>query len=186
MNASYFAKYIQFLFTDHKPSPAISLPGEVRLPICPPSDSLSIPALEIESPIVYVSGTTEQVFQDGLTRGVVHLPGSAEPGEHGNTYLFGHSSDFPWKAGDYKTVFAVLPEIKIGDQIRVSNRLGKLFVYAVTKTLVVGPKDLDVIDQHDKKIRMLSLQTSYPLGTALRRFIVQADFVEETACSQPD
>src|SRR5688572_28784200 len=177
MNAGYFAKYIEFLSTDHEPvRPTISLPGEIQLSICPPANNLVIPTLGIEAPIVYVSGTTEHVFQEGLTRGVVHLPGTAEPGEYGNTYLFGHSSDFPWKPGNYKTVFAVLPEIKTGDTIHVSNRAGKLFAYTVTKTLVVGPKDLAVIDQHDNKVRMLSLQTSYPLGTALRRFIVQANF----------
>lgn len=185
MNFSYFSKQIAYLMAERTvPDPIPSDPP--HLPACLPADRLVIESLGIEAPIVYVSGTTHRIFQEGLTKGVVHFPGTAKPGEFGNVYLFGHSSDFPWKDGDYKTVFALLPNITTGEKIRVSDPEGRLFTYAVTSTLVVGPKDVSVLDQHEKKTRMLSLQTSYPLGTALRRFIVQADFVEETMCERRD
>lgn len=184
LNAPYFYKRLVFYFLPQAESQTeiIEAPSQN----CLPQNRLQIASLGIDTPVVYVSGTTERVFQEGLKSGVVHLAGTANPGEPGNAYIFGHSSDFIWKEGDYKTVFALLPDMTIGERIYVSNAQGKTFAYEAKKTLVVGPKDLSVIDQHEQKVRMLTLQTSYPLGTALRRFIVQADFVEEVACSVGD
>jgi LPXTG-site transpeptidase (sortase) family protein len=72
-------------------------------------------------------------------------------------------------------VFALLPKIKIGDEIFITDQNGNQFVYKVTQTIVVSPKDLNVLEQGSRDERILTLQTSYPLGTALKRFIVQAE-----------
>jgi sortase (surface protein transpeptidase) len=31
-----------------------------------------------------------------LEKGVIRYPGSAKPGEDGASFIFGHSSNFPW------------------------------------------------------------------------------------------
>jgi sortase (surface protein transpeptidase) len=31
-----------------------------------------------------------------LQNGVIRYPGSAKPGDEGNSFIFGHSSNFPW------------------------------------------------------------------------------------------
>jgi LPXTG-site transpeptidase (sortase) family protein len=138
-------------------------------------DTLVIGSLDIEAPILYVNEKDEAVFQQALRNGVVHYPGTALPGEPGNAYIFGHSSDYVWAAGDYKTVFALLPQIQIGTDIAVSNSQGEAFHYAVIETKVVGPRDLSVLDQFNNEKYLLTLQTSYPLGTALQRYIVVAE-----------
>jgi LPXTG-site transpeptidase (sortase) family protein len=143
---------------------------EARLP-----NTLVIPALGIEAPVIYVTETTETVYQEALRDGVVHFPGTALPGQPGNTYIFGHSSDYVWSAGDYKTVFAKLPQIELGTEIELTDADGELFRYVVTETKVVGPRDLSVLDQFNNEKRILTLQTSYPLGTALQRYIVVAE-----------
>jgi LPXTG-site transpeptidase (sortase) family protein len=142
-------------------------------------DTLLIPSLNIEAPLVYITGTAENDFQEGLADGVVHYPGTAKVGDPGNSYFFGHSSDLPWSKGKYKTVFEKLPEIKIGDIIYISDNKGVTFAYTATQTHIVQPNETWVLSQFEHKKAMLSLQTSYPVGTAKQRFVVQAVLVTE-------
>jgi len=138
---------------------------------------LRIKALGIEAPIVYTEASDEDGFQVSLRTGVVHYPGTALPGQAGNAYLFGHSSDYLTAPGDYKTVFALLPQAQVGDMIEISDPDGRLFVYSVTETAVISPDDFSRLSQ-DRTRRQLTLQTSYPIGTALKRFIVVAEIVD--------
>jgi len=143
------------------------------------SDWLNIPDRKIEAPIIYIDEVSEDVFQEALARGVVHYPGTALPGEYGNPYIFGHSSDYFWKPGDYKTIFAPLVDIPLDTEVRITDHDGKLFIYRVIETKIVGPKDVSVLDQQDYERKLLSLQASYPIGTALKRYIVICELDEE-------
>jgi LPXTG-site transpeptidase (sortase) family protein len=151
------------------------MPGEPEVAVAP--NTLRIVSLGIEAPVVYVTEKSEPVYQEALRTGVVHFPDTAEPGRPGNSYIFGHSSDYVWSPGDYKTVFARLPEIEIGSEIEITDPTGQLFKYRVFETKVVGPRDLRVLDQFNYERSILTLQTSYPLGTALQRYIVVAELV---------
>jgi LPXTG-site transpeptidase (sortase) family protein len=141
-------------------------------------NTLLIPSLNIAAPINFVDQNNETFFQQALQTGVVHFPGTALPGQSGNVYIFGHSSDFVWSKGHYKTVFAALPKITLGSSIIVSNAQGQQFDYTVVEKKVVSPSDLTVLAQ-DKTKSLLTLQTSYPLGTALKRYIVIAELKEK-------
>jgi LPXTG-site transpeptidase (sortase) family protein len=143
-------------------------PVEYRTP-----NTIYLPALEIEAPLVYLEEIGEPAFQAALANGVVHYPNTAGIGEFGNAFFFGHSSDFATKPGNYKTVFALLPHSKIGDEIVVTDDKGKVFKYKVSETMVVGPKDTQWLQQGERKEKMITLQTSYPVGTALKRFLVR-------------
>lgn len=136
---------------------------------------LNIPSLEIKAPILYAESKTENEFQKLLQDGVVHYPGTAMPGEVGNVYIFGHSSDYIWSKGGYKTVFALLPKIEIGEKIEISNKNGEVFTYAVTEKFVAEKTDLKLLSQETGGKKILTLQTSYPIGTALRRYIIKAE-----------
>ncbi|MFA5946641.1 MAG: sortase [Patescibacteria group bacterium] len=142
-------------------------------------DTLSIPSLQISAPIIYITKKGEGAYSEALARGVVHYPGTAMPGEFGNVYIFGHSSDLPWSIGQYKTIFAPLPQIQNGEKITLTDHAGRQFVYEVFETKVVMPNDLSVLSQYEFKEKLLSVQTSYPLGTALKRFIVLARLLED-------
>ena len=141
---------------------------------------LTIPSLGITAPIVYAEKNDEKIFQQALKNGVVHFPDTANPGELGNCYIFGHSSDYIWSNGKYKTIFAPLTKIEQGAEITITDNSGKFFKYIVTKTFVTSPTDLSVLDQGNNQKRLLTLQTSWPLGTALKRFIVVAEMKEKT------
>lgn len=142
------------------------------------ANSLQVPSLGIETPLVYAEKVSEIHFQEKLADGVVHYPGTAEIGQLGNSYFFGHSSDLPWSKGNYKTVFALLPKIKKDDLIKITDKQGEEFTYKVIATKVVQPTDLSVLDQQGNTKKLLTLQTSYPVGTALRRFVAIAELIE--------
>ncbi len=175
INFEYVWKNFRFALTP-KHDAATSVLSEPPVPTGEPN-MLEIPALGIHAPIIYIDEKTEKAYQEALLHGVVHYPGTAKPGEAGNAYIFGHSSDYIWSPGQYKTVFAILPKISQGDLINVSDEQGRMFVYRVIEQKVVTPTDLSVLDQGGNQRKLLTLQTSYPIGTALRRYIVVAELV---------
>lgn len=171
LNAPYFLKQFSYIFgTTEAPLPAINQDNpsvELGEP-----NQIRIPSLNIIAPLQYVTEINEDVFQQALQGGVVHYPGTAEIGQPGNAYFFGHSSDFAFAKGDYKTVFALLPRIKNGAEILVTDKEGKIYHYEVIDQRAVDNDDVEVLDQKEFKQKLLTLQTSYPVGTALRRYIV--------------
>ncbi len=183
LNHQFFWIRLRFLLSpppmvvQEQPS-TTSSPPEVILGT---PDELTIPSLGIITPVIYTSGTTETVWQEALRSGVVHYPTTADPGELGNMYIFGHSSNYPWVKSKYNTIFALLPKIDIGADITLADHTGQLFTYRVIEKKVVSPKDKSVLDQRGFKKRLLTLQTSYPIGTALQRYIVVAELVVDTS-----
>jgi LPXTG-site transpeptidase (sortase) family protein len=186
MNLGYLTARLGFWWTERFGGRPETLPTLVVVtePPAPPVErvapmTLWIPRIAVEVPIVTVRRNDEIGYQEALLHGVGLYPGTPEPGAYGNPYIFGHSSDYSWSTGGYKTVFALLPELEVGDRIIASDGKGDVFTYAVTETKVVLPDDKSVLDQFGNQKRMLTLQTSYPLGTALRRYIVIAELVAE-------
>lgn len=142
-------------------------------------NQIFIPSLGIRAPIVYTDARNEAGYQKALQDGVVQFPGTAPIGEVGNTYIFGHSSDLPFAKGSYKTVFALLPNIELGQDIYVSNNDGIVFHYKSYEKFVAESKDTHLLSQETDGRKILTLQTSYPIGTALRRYIVRAELRQE-------
>jgi sortase A len=101
-----------------------------------------------------------------LRLAVGHIPGTAWPGEPGNMGLAGHRDTF----------FRRLRDIRPDDEIRVVTAEGT-HVYRVSRTLVVEPRDVWVLDNRGRH-SLLTLVTCYPftyIGSAPQRFIVQAE-----------
>ena len=138
-------------------------------------NTLIIDSLGIKAPVIYPDERSEAAFQEALKGGVAHYPETALPGEKGNCYIFGHSSDYLFSKGHYKNIFAVLPKIEIGAEIVISGPDGSEFIYTVTESRRVAANDLSVLDQQNYQRKLLTLQTSYPLGTALARWVVVAE-----------
>ena len=171
LNNSYVWQNVRFYF--QKPAPTQQGPASTQVQA--EADHLWIDSLGISVPLKYVDEVSENVFQEALRDGVVHYPGTALPGQVGNAYYFGHSSDYLWSKGRYKTVFALLPRIESGAEIKITDHAGQLFTYTVVETKVVAPDDLSVLNQGDGQNKSLSIQTSYPVGTALRRSVAVAE-----------
>lgn len=172
----YFSRQLAYVFGLDRPVvPPTADETHATPPLVTP-DRLWIPAIGLaEVPIIDVTERTEAAYQKAVQDGVGHFPGTAEIGRPGNAYLFGHSSDYAWSKGSYKTVFALLPKLVPGDEVVASDRAGVAYRYHITETFVVAPDDLSVLDQFGNQKSLLTLQTSYPLGTALKRYIVRAE-----------
>ncbi len=176
LNAEYFWKQLKFQFGSKPLETAQN--QEIEQGETGEANEIRIPSLDITAPIQYVSEVNEDVFQRALQDGVVHYPGTAEFGEIGNAYIFGHSSDMAFTAGDFKTVFALLPRIQKGAEIFVSNKEKQVFKYKVFDQFVAESTDVHLLEQNTDGKNILTVQTSYPIGTALKRYIVKAELVE--------
>jgi sortase A len=160
--------------------------ADIGLNVDPPDFRIEIPGVfEGSIPVVETDPANleqnkltdfEGDIQDSLRKGAVHYPYTALPGEIGNTFITAHSSYYPWDPGKYKSIFALLPGIKLGTVVTV-NYGGKEFSYRVYKKHEVSPSQTDVLRQpQDKKI--LTLMTCTPIGTTINRLIVEAELIE--------
>lgn len=154
-------------------------------PVGPPENRLIIPKLNINVPIVIPSSAAlmaedwallEEDIQTSLQDGVVHYPGTARPGQAGNFFVTGHSSYFPWAPGEYKSVFARLHNLDVGDEYWVFYG-GDRYRYVIQEKREIKPSDVSVLDQPVSR-RIGTLMTCTPVGTTLRRLILTSQEVD--------
>jgi sortase (surface protein transpeptidase) len=117
----------------------------LSLEITPYEDRILIPKIGKNIPLVNVehfdatnSEEWHKIFMRELEKGIIKYPGSADPGTEGNSFIFGHSSNYPWAKGDYNDVFALLNELQLGDEIIVFFKQKK-YVYVVREKNIVKP-----------------------------------------------
>lgn len=134
-----------------------------------------IPKIRIAAPIVRPSSTSEQAIDDALLQGVVHYPGTAEPGERGNVFLTGHSSFYWWVPTKFRNVFTLEPQLENNDEV-IIYRNGIRYSYRVFTKFEVAPNETQVLAQTPQSI--VTLSTCVPIGTSYRRMIVQAKQVQ--------
>lgn len=142
-----------------------------------PKIGKNIPLVDVENRNQFDFDHMENIFMKELEKGVVRYPGTARPGENGNAFVFGHSSNYPWMAGEYNQVFALLDQLEFGDEVIVYYGQKK-YVYVIREKKVVRPGDVKVLNRSDEK-KELSLMTCWPVGTTLKRMIVFAELKEE-------
>lgn len=133
--------------------------------------TLSIPKLGIKNAITTIGG-------EDLSKSLVHYPGTALPGRIGNAVVFGHSAlPIFFSPTNYKTIFATLPTLKIGDEIIV-NYDGVRYRYIIEQLFDVLPTDIQILEQDDSD-SFISLVTCIPPGDPRnpRRLIVRARIV---------
>ncbi|HEX6164527.1 MAG TPA: class D sortase [Vicinamibacterales bacterium] len=121
---------------------------------------LDVPRLELSTPVIEGDDTGT------LKRAVGHLPDTPMPWDQGNSAVAGHRDG----------LFRPLKDVKVGDEIRFRTTREELR-YRVTKTSIVKPDDLSVLEPQDGA-STLTLITCYPfyyVGSAPKRFIVHAE-----------
>jgi sortase A len=123
---------------------------------------------KFEAPSVGLSATVlEGSTDDVLALAAGHIEGTPAPGAAGNVGIAGHRD----------TTFRAVRNLKVGDPILLSTRKGT-YEYRITKTMIVKPDAVWVLDQTDNPV--LTLVTCYPfnfIGHAPERYIVKADLV---------
>ncbi len=148
--------------------PSMLLPEPER----PPADAfaevpvreigrIAIPRIDLDHAVY------EGVWLTVLNVGPGHWPGSAMPGQAGNTVFPGHRVT-------YSRPFYRLDELVPGDDITFTMANGS-FTYAVRETLIVSPKDLWVVDQREH--REATLIACHPRHSARQRIVVKGRLV---------
>lgn len=105
-----------------------------------------------------------------------HYAGTSLPGQPGNALIYGHSV-LPvfFNPGDYKTIFAKLPELSEGDKFYIDYS-GVSFTYEVVKKLVLKPEQVNVFDPNPANLSQpastVTLLTCVPPGTKTYRLLV--------------
>ena len=150
---------------------AASIPATtVVLP--PPSTGSWI--AKLDAPSVRLSATVLEGSDDAtLARGAGHIEDTAFPGEAGNIGIAGHRD----------TTFRAVPDLRTGDPLELTTG-DRIYRYLITKTFIVEPEDVYVLDPGDHP--MLTLVTCYPftfIGHAPHRYIIQAVLVDQAARS---
>jgi LPXTG-site transpeptidase (sortase) family protein len=147
----------------------------------PKAASVPVPAAgtmlgRLEAPSVKLSTTVLEGSDDAtLSRGSGHIEDTPFPGQPGNVGIAGHRD----------TTFRALRHIHIGDALEFKTA-ERLYRYRISKTMIVGPDDVYVLDP--TAAPALTLVTCYPfefVGHAPRRFIVRAELVGEEAMPLP-
>lgn len=152
--------------------------------VAPPDTRLIIPRINRNVPVINV--TTESLItkdwekletemQEALRFGVIHYPGTARPGQQGNVVITGHSSYLPWDPGRFKDVFAVLHDVRESDKILLYYNQQQ-YIYEVTSIKKVWPSELEVLKPSIEN--KLTLITCTPVGTNLKRLIVEAKLIK--------
>ncbi|MCB0989909.1 MAG: class E sortase, partial [Acidimicrobiales bacterium] len=118
----------------------------------------------------------EGVGTEDLKKGPGHYPGTPLPGQAGNAAIAGHRTT-------YGAPFEDLDQLEENDLIYVTTLQGS-FVYRVTETIIVAPKDVYVLDPSDDN--RLTLTTCHPKLTARQRMIVVAELLGDPAPSDPE
>jgi LPXTG-site transpeptidase (sortase) family protein len=136
-----------------------------------PDNTLNYADFTISAPIHWDVPLAGDTVYTKLETGLTHIEGTAKPSQKGTVAVFGHSSHFPWAKGKFKTVFAPILKAKVGQVIQV-NYNGKVYSYKVTKSHVINPDQMSVLNSGDESV--LKLITCTPLGTSLRRHVVEA------------
>ena len=120
---------------------------------------LDVPRLKFSTPVI--EGDDSRT----LKRAVGHLPDTPLPWEDGNSAVAGHRDG----------LFRPLKDVRVGDEIRFRTTRDE-FRYKVTRTTIVEPDDVSVLDRQEQS--GLTLITCYPfyyVGAAPQRFVVHAE-----------
>ena len=119
---------------------------------------ITIPRIGLS--VVLVDGTSEA----DLKKGPGIYAGDYLPGEGRLVYIAGHRTT-------YSAPFSNLPELRIGDRIRIQMPYGT-FTYVVTGHRIVTADDIAVLRSHRRE--QLILQTCHPRFSATHRYLVYA------------
>ena len=124
----------------------------------------------LEAPTAALSATVLEGSDDEtLMRAAGRIEDTAFPGDFGNIGIAGHRD----------TIFRPVRKLRVGEPL-VLTTANRVFRYRITKTAVVNPEDVYVLDPADHPT--MTLVTCYPfefIGHAPQRYIVSADLVEE-------
>lgn len=137
----------------------------------------NIPLIDIENKSVAWEKELNHIFMEELEKWVIRYPWSVKPWLIWNTFIFWHSSNFPWIKWDYNSIFALLDNVTYDDNVIIYYNQKK-YVYKIREKKVISPWDVSVLKRNKNKSE-LTLMTCWPIWTTFNRLIVTWDLLDE-------
>ena len=160
----------------------IDFTAEEPLPESPAATMLSIPSLNIDTGVVELSiqDLGDRRAYQTPSNSVGHIPESADAGENGNAWFFGHTESPVMNEG---SVFFSLQEIpdklRKGETVQIITDNGtEQFLYQVTGTRVMHEDDLTLETGGGPSIHLVSC---VPRLVYDHRLVVDADLIATKA-----
>jgi Sortase domain len=124
------------------------------------SNNQFIPIVENKDEVA--KGNYESVpVQKLLKNGVVHTAYSVNPGEVGNSYIVGHSSNFSSVQSPYNYIFKPLEKrSKVGEEFIIYDKDGRELKFKVFEVLEIQAEDTKTAYKDFGDRRIVTLQTS--------------------------
>jgi sortase A len=156
--------------------PGVLLPVPALLPTDEYAPTPQVTVGTIEIPRIGVAESVQQgMTLTALNRGPSHWPGTALPGELGNVVIGGHRTT-------YTKPFRDLDQLQLGDDVFFTTPAGR-FGYRVTTVEVVGPEQLEIVDQAVSYTA--TLFACHPPGSAAYRIVVKLQLVDGAGQAVP-
>lgn len=137
----------------------------------------NIPLIDIANRNIEWQNELNDIFMKELENWIIRYPWSAKPWDDWTSFIFWHSSNFPWIKWDYNDVFALLDNVSYDDEIIVYYWQEK-YKYRVKEKKVITPWDTSVLWKNKDKSEV-TLMTCWPIWTTLNRLIVTWELIEE-------
>jgi hypothetical protein len=103
----------------------------------------------------------ESPIQVKLRDGIVHMAFTPQPGEIGNSYIVGHSSNYSSVKSSYNTVFKPIEsKSKVGEEFIIYDRFGRELKFRVFEAIRITAEDGAQAYKNYPDKRVVTLQTS--------------------------
>lgn len=136
-------------------------------------NGIEIPKIGISAPLIVNESLSDAQVHTWLDKGVVHYPGTAMPGEVGQTIILGHSAPANWPMIKYDWVFSDLNDLQSGDRVFVYFN-NKKIEYSVTEKKFLDRGDEVPQDGLANTKNVLILISCWPPGKNIQRIAVEA------------
>ena len=135
------------------------------------TDSVLIPKINIEAPLVFPESQDEKVLSKALDSGVVYYPLSSLPWQEGQIVLLGHSAPAGWPKIKYDWVFSDLNELELDDEIYLFFENCQYLYKVIGKSFLEKGEELP---ENLPDSQSLLLISCWPPGKDIRRIAIHA------------
>ena len=137
----------------------------------------NVPLLDIKNQKISWEKELNNIFMKELENWVIRYPWSSKPWEIGNTFIFWHSSNFPWIKWNFNDVFSLLDSVVYNDIIIVYY-WQKKYTYKIREKKIINPGNVELLNRNKNKSE-LTIMTCWPIWTTLKRLVVTWTLVED-------
>ena len=153
-------------------APTTTTTAPLPMPENPPADPYAdVPVVQIGTISIPKIGLVHPIFEGiwltVIDHGPGHWPGSAGPGQRGNTVFAGHRVT-------HTHPFENLDQLAPGDHVVFTMPDG-VFTYSVTRTIIVKPDDIWIVYPTSKPT--MTLFACHPKHSAAERIVVKGKLI---------